>query len=661
MKILSFIHGLYFLLFSLTPFIMSAQTSEIFEFNKLIFIYICTILITTGWVIYQIWYKPPIKKIPLLIFLVLFVFSQFLSTVFSIDQHTSLYGYYGRFNGGLFSILTYSALFLVALQVFDRQSVLRLLKISFFTSVVVMCWGLLSKFNVDFSCLIFTGKISNACWTNQFQPAVRMFATLGQPNWLGAYLAIHFFIGLIFLARRLTTLNNLKAITMQKIFANWDVRSSVIAGILCINLLCIYFTKSRSSLLAVAGGIISIIFVLAWHNLPKYSKLFQATLLITIVAVIFYLSTLNLSDIQIRNISESFDIRKVVWKGGMDLGFKYPLFGTGVETFAYSYYFTRPVEHNYTSEWDFLYNKAHNEFVNYFATTGFLGIFTYCLWIFGSMWYLQKKMKEAKHKEEQIFHLFLLAALVAIHITNFFGFSTTTIQLFTYVIPALAYGVSQKNIPVSHSPSVIKYGLTFFSILVSMAMLVSTFKYRQADILFTQADRLPEGEFDKSIDLIDQAINLKKEHVYQDKLSTNLAAMAYLVNAQTGTAEAQLTERLISLSQKYNLDSLQQSPSNVLYFKTQAKNFYLFFEATGDERYIVKALQALDQARRLSPTDPKLWQTQALFYQSLAGNYDKEASQSAKYKKRAIVAVKQALKLKPNFTEALELEQQLLK
>ena len=80
-------------------------------------------------------------------------------------------------------------------------------------------------------------------------------------------------------------------------------------------------------------------------------------------------------------VSESIDIRKIVWKGAVNLGLQYPLFGTGVETFAYSYYFVRPVEHNLTSEWDYLYNKAHNEYLNFFATTGVAGLATYLLYI----------------------------------------------------------------------------------------------------------------------------------------------------------------------------------------------------------------------------------------------------------------------------------------
>ena len=37
--------------------------------------------------------------------------------------------------------------------------------------------------------------------------------------------------------------------------------------------------------------------------------------------------------------------------------------------------------HNLTSEWDFLYNKAHNEYLNYLATTGLFGLGSYLLFI----------------------------------------------------------------------------------------------------------------------------------------------------------------------------------------------------------------------------------------------------------------------------------------
>ena len=79
--------------------------------------------------------------------------------------------------------------------------------------------------------------------------------------------------------------------------------------------------------------------------------------------------------------TDSGQIRLYVWQGALDIWKAYPLFGTGVETFAFAYYQFRPAEHNLTSEWDYLYNKAHNEYLNYLATTGALGLGSYLLFI----------------------------------------------------------------------------------------------------------------------------------------------------------------------------------------------------------------------------------------------------------------------------------------
>ena len=55
-----------------------------------------------------------------------------------------------------------------------------------------MLWGLPGRFGYDMSCFLFLGQLNNSCWTDQFHPEVRMFSTLGQPNWLGAFLAVNF-------------------------------------------------------------------------------------------------------------------------------------------------------------------------------------------------------------------------------------------------------------------------------------------------------------------------------------------------------------------------------------------------------------------------------------------------------------------------------------
>ena len=241
---------LYLSLFLITPFIMAPYTSELFEFNKMIFIYLIASGVLFVWLLKIILHKRIIiKKTPLDFPILLFLATQILSALFSIDRHTSFFGYYGRFNGGLLSIFSYLVLFYGFIENFAEnraragQFITGILKVSLIASLFVILWGLSGKLGFDFSCLLFTGQLSNSCWTDQFKPAERMFSTLGQPNWLGAYLAINFFIAFYFF---------LKNLTNQKF--NKTYLTTIFY--LILNFAAVLFTRSRSSLLAIIAGIL---------------------------------------------------------------------------------------------------------------------------------------------------------------------------------------------------------------------------------------------------------------------------------------------------------------------------------------------------------------------------------------------------------------------
>src|SRR3989338_4949042 len=235
----------YSLLLFATPLVMFHKTSELFEFNKLLFVYGITILVLGLWIARMIVYKRII--IPQTVFnypLLAFLGALVLSTIFSIDKQTSVFGYYGRFNGGLLSIITYMVLyggFVANFLVGNKTARLirRFLKVSMLSSLAVILWGLPGKFGYDLTCFVFGGGLNVDCWTDQFQPTVRMFSTLGQPNWLGAHLAIHFFIGLFFF-----------------LIAKKRVKLYIYSGYLFLVFVTTLFTKSRSAIGAIGVGLV---------------------------------------------------------------------------------------------------------------------------------------------------------------------------------------------------------------------------------------------------------------------------------------------------------------------------------------------------------------------------------------------------------------------
>ena len=402
----------YNLLFILVPFVFYAKTSEVFEFNKMITIYIFTILIIGTWLIRmviekQIIFRRTILDIPLLIFLG----SQLISAIFSIDPRTSWLGYYSRFNGGLLSSICYSVLYWAFVSNLDGEATRKIIAYSLLPSaLIVSVYGILEHFGGSISCLLLTGTFDDACWVQDVR--TRVFATLGQPNWMAAYLV---------------ALLPLAISKSKSIF--WLLSSVVIFA-------AILFTKSRSGLLALAAALT--IFT-GWQIVKgKITK--QLILVgITFVIVIAIFGTPWTNPLFTNHQSlvttgapapeeggtESGDIRKIVWKGAINIWKAYPIFGTGSETFAFTYYMYRPVEHNLVSEWDFLYNKAHNEYLNYLANTGIFGLGSYLVLIGFSIYLLRKNTA-------------LLAGYVSILITNFFGFSVVITQLLLFLFPAMA-------------------------------------------------------------------------------------------------------------------------------------------------------------------------------------------------------------------------------
>src|SRR4030042_1550251 len=191
-KYLDYTIWLSFLALSvITPLLFSTKNSELFEVPKMHFVYLVTIVILFATLIkFALQGKVQIPKSwPLLAFAV-FIIIQILSTLFSIDKFTSVFGYPSRLNGGLLSQFTYLAIFYSALINLNLEKAKKLLLAIILTAFIVSLWGIPAHFGRDPSCLVMTGKLTSSCWQKDFDPNLRIFSTLGQPNWLASYLVL---------------------------------------------------------------------------------------------------------------------------------------------------------------------------------------------------------------------------------------------------------------------------------------------------------------------------------------------------------------------------------------------------------------------------------------------------------------------------------------
>lgn len=562
------------------------------------FVYGLTTIIATTHIINWIIGKTTLFRfsksdIPFLVF----YFSQLVSTIFSIDVHVSIFGYYSRLNGGLLSLTSYLVIYLVIKNYLDDKFKNDVILVSLVSGFLISAFGIAEHFGID-----------KNVWIQDVQS--RVFSTFGQPNWLAAYLCI------------------LLPFTLDRLLASKKFLSYFCYSLLVSSyFICLLFTKSKT-------GIIAAIFSLGVYFIFKFfQKDSRRPILVTSYLLLVSLSLLISSPIKDRlfppkviapipsdlNITPSEDIRKIVWQGTYQLWQQFPIFGTGPETFAFSYYWTRPASHNLTSEWDFLYNKAHNEYLNYLATTGAFGLITYMSLILVSLFLLRHNLS-------------YLAAFLSILVTNFSGFSVVVTSLYFFILPTLS-----TNYSPDHSQKPKSFFLIFPVVLVSLFLVSKTLFYYLADITYTQADS-DDSTQKYSSAFQDISISLgyrPNEPLYLIKSATIASKLALIAHQQKDDELAsRYTQKAISQSDQ----AIRLSPFSTNNLKERAQIYY--YLSGIDSKYYTDAVKSLLQVVKLAPTDAKTYYLIGQFYQ------DAQAVDSA------IKYYQTAINLKSNYDHA---------
>jgi len=555
---------LFSLLFFILPFLFFPQTSEVFELNKITALYLFTILILTSFFLQKRRFKPRHNKLNST--LILFLLTQSLAALFSIETYTSIFGYYGRFNGGLLSLIAYTILFFVYSNTQTQKDVKKHLKIISVSALIISVIAILEHFNVSITCYLIGKNISTSCWSQDIQ--ARVFSTFGQPNWLAAFLA-----------------------------ASIALTSPVLMPIL---FLAILFTRSRSGLLAVL-----VAYLIYWlPNLKNQTKLFTAITGILIISFIIFNPLRSITNPEILdnpriNITPSSQIRRLVWKGAIKAWQQKPLLGWGPETFAFSYQSVRPTEHNLTSEWNFTYNKAHNEYLNYLTTSGVFGLFSYLLFICIAAY------KMIKNKTYKIF-----AGFTSLLITNFFGFSTVTTNMLLFIFPAMTIAINNKP-QISNNKQIIKLNIkNLFIITIAIYATLCVFNFWRADYFYSKGMR-------------------QQNLLYLTK-ATILSPRQDLYKYEKAYATALIDKS----APKFDLTNSRNNKHLEI-----ALNTYLVLSAH-DKKYLANALEVINKLIKLSPTYAINYYQKALIL--LEMNNNSEAQKNLEI----------ALKLKPNYEKA---------
>lgn len=652
---------LFQLLVLITPFFFTWVNEELFEFNKMMLVYGFTALILALWgarmvLARKVLFRPTLMDIPIGLFLA----SQILSTLFSIHPYTSIFGFYTRVNGGLLSIFCYIGLLYAAINSFTKKDLSALIKTTLVGALGVALYAIPEHFGHSPSCFLITNgrAFDAACWIQDVQS--RIFGTFGQPNWLAAYA-----IGLLPLAVALKLqeyMDGLAGKVSDKKYT-WFLWA-VLVGLL----MTLLFTKSRSGVVGLVGGVLVFALglgILYWRGKQISFDVLKKVGVVVIGAVVIVgifgtPFTPSISEV-ISNSSvgseassvagpaletggtESGDIRKIVWTGAIEIWKRYPVFGSGVETFAYSYYQDRPASHNLVSEWDFLYNKAHNEWLQYLSTTGLVGLGSYLLmfmvfkiWILLEIWNPKSKIST----RDKVLLIGLAAGITAINISNFFGFSTVMVNVlfFLFFGWGMIIKLTDLKVPetwgISQTWQKIALGLIA---LVGVWSLWTVTNWWLADYDYAYGKkRMGAGDTAGGLDRLLSAITRQpQEALYYDELSLTYAQIAA---AYQRDGEATSAARFKDAAELASDQTMALNDRHLNFYKNRSRVFVLLSEI--DPLFMNRAQETLVQAVALAPTDAKLLYNLAVL-DSAVGNTD-----------AALQHLQQTIALKPDYQDA---------
>jgi len=690
------------LLFILVPLILTPWNYELFEYNKMMVTYGLTSLIVGAWIVNMVATGSiRIQRTPLDIPIALFVLSQLVSSIFSMDPHVSWFGYYSRFNGGLLSVLTYVALYYAFVSNFsigqlritnsqltktksaiqnlssENHFVSRLIQTMLITGLIVSLYGVAEHFGID-----------KHLWVQDVQN--RVFSTLGQPNWLAAYLIALIPVSLAMGLAQTSVLSSVWYYSLSVLFfitVLWTRSRSgfvalAIADIAFWGLILagLFLAKQRTTLKKILFPCLFIhitffliiiingtyiqqvddwVTIRAWQNrLSQIAYRKSTTQLVTSTeSALPQTSTQSASALIQSGVTDSGDIRKYVWEGAINAWKSSPkalLIGTGTETFAFAFYQYKPVGHNLTSEWDFLYNKAHNEYLNFLATTGIFGLGTYLIiistfiiWsikVYCSAFIVHRKNAESQQSindELLTINVGLLAGWISVLITNFFGFSVVVTQLFFYLFPAMMFccqadttnnAILFKLQWTFSMKKIVGWGAGIISGLIIISVCVAWY----ADKEFARGYHLSRaGYLPQAYQSLTSAIRFNPtEPMYHDEQGNVLATLAAAAWKEN---QATMAGELTMMSIRENDTSLSISPHNVNFWKTRTKIFYALSDI--DPAFITEAIKALEKGIDLSPSDPKMQYNLGILY----GQAD--------LKDKSLDAMKKSIDLKPNYRE----------
>ncbi|MBI5733891.1 MAG: tetratricopeptide repeat protein [Candidatus Kerfeldbacteria bacterium] len=445
--------GLRLLVF-LVPIFFLPWTSEIFEFNKQFILITLGVILLAFWVSRGVVARETIMvkswlNWAVLAFLVVFI----LATIFSIDPITSVLGFYGRFNGGLLSLVAYLVMYFLVLQTVtpDSSQSIHWLLGSWLTGV-----GL--------GAVVLLLQLFGLRWLPFAAGQLSSFTPLGGSlNSVALLLAASLPLAL-YLSQAAKTV--------------WGRVLSVILAVLSLVLL--FIVDYQLGWIGLIVGAVVWLGLVFWKN-ESVSSLWT---LVPAVALLLAVIAWPLATPVLTRLPVPVEINLSLgssWKIALQNVKASPWLGSGPETFIYGFSKYKPENFNDSNFWAFRFDKASSELAQLTATAGFLGLASYIAILLLALYAAWRTLRD-KTKTNWFLGAAVASSFLVLIVGSVFYFSNTVLAVNFWLllgILGIMTSTKKRTVSLTNSPRasfLFSFGLAVVALaVVGICFVVARF------------------------------------------------------------------------------------------------------------------------------------------------------------------------------------------
>jgi len=608
---------LYIALVFLAPVIFDRRVGIVFSLTKVTTIRLVIIAILTIWAV-KIMLKQEHRFIrsPLDYPVLSYMLACTIATLTSVHTLTSFMGFYGRYEG-LTTLYMYCLLFFITVNfIHSKEQILRVMYTVIIAGICMAVYGVIQRMGLD--PYAWGGVVT---WQ-------RVIGTIGQPNFLAAYVDMAFIIGLALLL-------NMKDIRWSKQFEWQTVYDIMLRAALVFSLfliyVCVLYTQSRGGFLGLFGGV-SLFFIYANRNLT-ISKWRELLVLLILVLAVTFITSLNpetsplgrvgyeVSKVEENEIRETPIItysaalsRLETWKSAFRVIADRPFFGIGQEVLKMVFPRYETDKFRFFEGFHVKQDRCHNEVCDMAVTRGVTTLFIY-VWALATFFYMGHKLINGDYDPElKLFTAGFLGASAAYLTQNQFSFGVVAITTLLWIMMGMTTSIYVK----AQQPETVKSAdfqnmpWIIFAATLILALFLSYLSIIQfrADMHFKMGKTLAEmRRFDSAIKEYEASIKISP---YEGGTWTHYGIA--VLNLSQMDQDKRHIDRSISIFGTAN----KVDPYN-------ADNFYItgrayFILSVVDSSVLDKIIEAEKDAIKIDPLYAEAYQIIGTIYEKKGMN-----------------------------------------